>query len=375
MHVVHVIANNSSVPYLNWFTDRLKNYTGIKFSFIVLYPEKPEMMKEMELRGCECYWVEFDSDKRKSGMIKALFKLYKLFKKLNPDVVNAHLFDDSLPALLAARFAGVKRRVIRKQDTAYHWLYAPQWVWADRFNNNNATHIIAISEEAKKFVIEKEKALPSKVYMIHNGIPLDEFTRQDKETIESFKKKFELEGKIVLGTIARFIEWKGYKYIIEAARILAAKNINFKFLLIGEGEQKKEMQDLVDKYKLNEHIVFTGWVNRKDIPSLYGVMDLYVHAAIMEPFGFVVSEAMANGVPIVTTKTGAAADVLKHKETCYFAEDRSPQSLADGIEWMINNPELREKMKGEIKQLAEQNFDIDKMLEKHILLYKGDLKV
>jgi hypothetical protein len=97
MHVVHVIANNSSVPYLNWFAERLHKYPDVKFSFIVMYPEKPHLIDEMKAFGCDTYWLKFDSSKRKAGMIASFFKLYKLFRQLKPDVVNAHLFDDSLP--------------------------------------------------------------------------------------------------------------------------------------------------------------------------------------------------------------------------------------------------------------------------------------
>jgi hypothetical protein len=89
MHVVHVIANNSTVPYLNWFAERLHNYPDIKFTVIALYPEKPYLIEEMKRYGCDAYWIKFDQGKRKSGMIFAFFKLYKLFRKLKPDVVNA----------------------------------------------------------------------------------------------------------------------------------------------------------------------------------------------------------------------------------------------------------------------------------------------
>ncbi|HXP49084.1 MAG TPA: glycosyltransferase family 4 protein [Bacteroidia bacterium] len=369
MHVVQVIANNTTVPYLTWFAERLKNYPGVKFSFIVLYPTKPDMIEEMKNFGCQCYWIKFSEDKRKSGMIEVFFQLYRLFVKLKPDVVNAHLFDDSLPAMLAARLAGIERRIVRKQDTAFHWLYTPQWMWADRLINKNATHIVAISEEAKRFVIEKENAEPSKVYMIHNGIPIDKATKYSEQTKESLREKYGLKDKIVIGTISRFIEWKGYRYIIEAARALTEKNKSLKFLFVGQGEQMKEMQELVRKYKLTDYIIFTGWIDREIIPSLFGIMDIYLHAAIMEPFGFVISEAMANGVPIVSTKTGAAADVLVHKETCYFTEDKDASSIIKGIEWMLENPEIREKMKGELKKLAQENFSIDKMVEAHMALY------
>ena len=368
-HVVHLFANNSSVPYLNWFADRLKKYPGVKFTVIALCPERPQMIEDMKERGCECIWIKFDTRKRKTGMIRSLFRLYFLFLKLKPDVVNAHLFDDSLPGLLAARLSGVKKRVIRKQDTAFHWFYTPKWVWADRLNNFNATHIIAISHEAERFIIEKEKAQASKLYMIHNGIPFDEFTAQNENTKKQLIEKYKLEGKIVIGTIARMIEWKGYQYIVEAVKILVGSNKNLKFLFVGEGEQRKEFEELVKKYDLGEYIVFTGWIDRKNIPSLYGVMDIYVHAAIMEPFGFVISEAMANKVPIVTTKTGAAADVLEHIKTCYFIKNKDPQSIVNGISWMLAHSELLKDMGMREEELTREFFSIDLMVDKHVKLY------
>jgi len=97
--------------------------------------------------GCDCYWIKFDENKRKRSTIKVVFQLYRLFQKLNPDVVHTHLFDDSLPSLLAARFAGVNIRAITKADTGFHYSYKPQWVWFDKLNNWNATHIVAISTE------------------------------------------------------------------------------------------------------------------------------------------------------------------------------------------------------------------------------------
>lgn len=370
MHVVHVIANNSTVPYLNWFAQRLGRYPDVKFTFIVLFPEKPHMAEEMKAYNCETYWIKYDQSNRKSGMVKAFFKLYKLFKQLKPDVVNVHLFDDSVPALLAARFAGIKKRVIRKQDTAYHWYFTPLWVWVDRFNNFNSTDIIAISEDSKKFLIDKEKAVPAKICMIHNGIPINDFTNQSDSDMEFLINKYGLKDKTIIGTIARYIEWKGYRYIIEAAKTLVEKNKNLKFLFVGYGEQQQELEDLVKQYGLTEYIVFTNWIDRKHIPSLYGIMNIYVHAAFMEPFGFVFIEAMANGVPIVSSKTGVAADVLEHKVTCYFTGDKDPKGIADGVEWLLENPSEREAMKDKIRKIAGEQFSVEHMLDEHIKVYK-----
>lgn len=368
-HVVHVMANNTTAPYLNWLAERVHNYKNVRFSFINLFPEKPLMIEQMKKYGCNCYWIKYDCKHRKSNMIYAFFKLFFLIRKIKPDAIHTHLFDDSLPSLLAARLAGIRKRIITKGDTGYHWYFKPQWIWADRFNNYNATDIVAISNESMKFIIENEKADASKVYMIHHGIPLEMFMGTDIALIQKLKREYKLEGKTVIGTISKLIEWKGYSSIIEAAKIIIKENTNIKFLFIGTGPQENELRELIRKNNLNEYITLTGWINPSYIPSMLDIFDIGIHAAFMEPFGFVLVETMAKGVPLVTTKTGAAAEVLTHKDNCYFATYNDPLSFADGIKWMLMNFQLREQMKSQLKNIANQYFSVERMLNEYVKLY------
>jgi glycosyltransferase involved in cell wall biosynthesis len=178
-----------------------------------------------------------------------------------------------------------------------------------------------------------------------------------------------LEGKTVIGTISKLIEWKGYSSIIEAAKIIIKENTNIKFLFIGTGPQENELRELIRKNNLNEYITLTGWINPSYIPSMLDIFDIGIHAAFMEPFGFVLVEAMAKGVPLVTTKTGAAAEVLTHKDNCYFATYNDPLSFADGIKWMLMNFQLREQMKSQLKNIANQYFSVERMLNEYVKLY------
>lgn len=372
MHVVQIMSNTPSVPYFNWFAEEIKNYPDYKFSFIVMYPSKPQMLEDMKERGCDCYWVPFDYNKRKMDMISAMFKLTKLFKTIKPDVVNTHLFDDSFPGLIAARLAGVKKRVITKNDTTFHWNYAPKWVWADKLNNYNATDIVAISNESKEFILDKEKAIPSKVTLIHHGIPIDVLSKQNETYKKELSEKYKLDNCIVIGTISRYIEWKGYRYIIEAAAEVVKKYPNAKFIFAGDGPQVEEMNLLIAKYNLQNNTIITGWVSRDYVPSLYGIMDVYVHAAIKEPFGFVIAEAMANGVPLVTTKTGAAADALEHKQNCYFVAEKCADDIVMGIEWMLEDEERRKKVVAEGKQQVYAMYSVKDMLKRYLNVYNNN---
>jgi glycosyltransferase involved in cell wall biosynthesis len=374
MHVVHIMANNSSVPYFNWFAEEVKNYPNYKFSFVAMHLAEPKMLEDMRNRGCDCYWIPFDSNNRKRDMLLAVPKLFKLFKSIKPNVVNTHLFDDSLPGLLAARLAGVKCRVITKGDTTFHWDHAPKWVWADKLNNFNATKIVAISNESKAFILDKERANANKVNLIHHGIPFHYLCNQNEAYKNELRERYKLDNYIVIGTISRYIEWKGYRYIIEAAAAIIKKYPRVKFLFTGEGPQRNELSLLIAEYHLQNHIILTGWIERDYIPSLYGLMDIYVHAAIKEPFGFVIAEAMANGVSLVTTKTGAAADALEHKRNCYFVAEKNAQDIALGIEWVLMDPANKERMSKEVTRIAHDLYDVKDMVKSYLNLYTGKNK-
>lgn len=357
MHVIQIMANNPSVPYFKWFAEEVHKHPEMKFTFVAMCAERPAMLDEMKERNCDCVWIKFDASDRKVGMVKAFSAMYKLFKKLKPDVVHTHLFDDSFPGLLAARLAGVKKRVITKQDTTFHWYYAPKWVWADRFNNRNATHLIAVTEENKEFILECERADPKKIRLAHNGFPFDLMTRQFDDVKQKYVEKYGLKDKIVVGTVSRLIEWKGYLNIIDAAERLVKKYPQLHFLFIGQGEQKGVLEKTIADKNLQNNITLTDWVDRADIPSLYGLMDIYLHAAKFEPFGFVIIEAMFNGVPVVSTATGVARDIINHKENGYLVEYEEIEKLADGVEYMIENDRKAIGIKGKAAALKGHQFE------------------
>lgn len=367
MHIIFVISNESSVPYFNWFAEKAAQQKRHQFSFVTLYTETPKMIEDVGKFGWDCYWFKFDDNKRKRGMISAFMKLFWLFLKIKPDVVHSHLFDDAVPGLFAAKLANVPIRVITKADTTFHYFYAPKWIIADKFNNYNATNIIPPSKEAEKFIIENENTPIQKITMIHHGIPPELFTNQKDSVKSMLTKKYGLEGKKVIGTVARFIDWKGYKYIIQAIPYIIKDFPDSIFLFVGQGNQKAELELLVKELNVEKYVVFTGWVERDHIPSLYGLLNVYLHAANFEPFGFVIPEAMMNGVPVVSTPTGSALDAINHKVNGYLVEYKNPKSIAEGVCYTLKNgSEFKEK--GKKTALEMYNFDL--MYNNYIKLYE-----
>lgn len=369
MHVVQIIANSTSVPYFKWMAEyNNKALHKITLTFICMYSVEPKMVSEMRELGYECYWLPYDYNKRKRGWISSFFKLYRLFKKLKPDVVHTHLFDDSVPSLIAAKLCGINTRVITKQDTAFHWYYAPKAIKFDRLNNYLATHIVAVSKECEKFIIEKEEAPPAKVRLIHHGIHFENPALFSANIKKELIDKYDLSNKIIIGTVARLIDWKGHKIIINVAELIIKKHPNIVFLFVGSGPLQSEIETSIKKRGLNENIILTGYIEREKMNSLYQLMDIYIHAARFEPFGFVIAEAMFNGSPVLSTKTGASLDAIAHKENGYLVDYNDPQGFIDGINYLLMHDKKSIGEKG--KKTAIDMYSFDKMWNSYLNLYK-----
>lgn len=336
LHILHTFANNATVPYLSWFAERAAREGNIRYSFVNLYPERPAMIDEMAALGFPCEWVPYDDRHRKSGLLRAMPAMLRHIRRHGPRIVHCNLFDDTLPGLIAARLAGVPIRVMTRQDTGFHWMHARKWLFADRWNARLATDIIAISGESMRHLIDREGLPAEKMHLVHNGIPPGPHTAQDPKEIEALRARFGLEGRgPVLGNVARFIAWKGHRHLVDAARLLVQRHPQARFLLCGQGELEGEVRRWVHEAGLDNHVILTGRLERRQMPSFYGLLDAYLHAAVLEPFGLVYAEAMMNGVPVVSTATGAALDAIEDGVNGFLARERSGAALAEATERLL----------------------------------------
>lgn len=357
-----IIANSPSPSYFRWFAELNSKEKQFRFTYVFLLTENTNMADVFKSYGVDVRWYYFNYAKPKQGQfIRLTFQLLRLFLKLKPDVVHTNLFDDSLPGLFAARLAGIKKRIVTKQDTGYHILYYPRYIKLDRFINSNATHILPTSIETKELIMKYENPPIEKVKIVNHGMSEQGITNTTPEQVTAFKKKYGLENKIVLGSVSRYIELKGYRYIISAAKLAVQKYPNLHFIFIGTGQQKDELQSLVDQNDLKKYITLTGKIDFELIPAAYQSMDIFIHASEVEAFGFVFPEAMFNKVPIISTNVGAVRDALTHKENAYVTKFKNPEDIVAGIDFMMqtDRAEIAEKA----YKICRERFSIEKMWE------------
>ena len=122
---------------------------------------------------------------------------------------------------------------------------------------------------------------------------------------------------------------------------------------------------------LEKNVVFTGWVNRSEIASFIGLFDIYLHAAELEPFGLVYPEAMMNGVPVVSTRTGAALDAINDSLNGILVEHANGTCLANGVRRLLSADVKAIGLAG--KETAMSMFPFDVMWEGTMNVYREAL--
>ena len=197
---------------------------------------------------------------------------------------------------------------------------------------------------------EMKKIYDRDIAVIPNGIDLNKvkcLSTQDVRNELGIKK----DRKIILFVgVLRPI--KGLPYLIKAMTII--KDKNKKLLLVGDGEERDQLEDLVKKLKLEKYVTFIGKVPYDDVFKYMVVSDILVLSSLSEGLPNVILEAMAAGLPIVATRVGGIPDIVKDGENGFLIDPKNPEQIAEKINLFLEDDKLREKISKNNKQKAKE---------------------
>jgi glycosyltransferase involved in cell wall biosynthesis len=180
---------------------------------------------------------------------------------------------------------------------------------------------------------------------------------------EFLRKRYNLPDKaFVCLTSGRFVKQKGHVYLVEAARVLVRDYDNMFFLLLGDGPLQAKLQEQIKNYDLADRFVFCGLLENHQ-RAVFGA-DLYIHPAIIEPYGIVLVEAMAASLPIVATRVGGIPEVVAEDETALLVDAANPEQLTKGIERFYNDLSLRDKFGRAGYERFDRLFRMETMIDK-----------
>jgi glycosyltransferase involved in cell wall biosynthesis len=340
-NVLHVITSLNIGGTENFLLSLLR-YLKPEYNFVVCYlKERGPIAEEIEKLAIPVFHMRGYQD------------LLAFMKQHPMDIVHTHLYRANMIGRLAARAAGVPV-IISSQRSIDDWKY-PWHVWLDRWTARYAKTIIANSQYARDLLTMREKIPAKKITVLYNGIgPLREFTDQE---LAEFRKKYVLAEKDVLvGCVTRFHQEKGARFIPAIVQAVAKKKPQVKFILVGDGPEKKKVSAEIDRLELTGHVRFTGFY--PEAARITAICNVFFLASLEESFPQALLEALSAGVPAVCTAVGGVKELITPRETGLLVKPKDPRLLAETIIWLLEHPAEAQAMGDKAKIMIRDNFQL-----------------
>lgn len=339
-----------------------------KFEIVVGYLRGKGTLAE-EFKRQKIQPVFFDIRSRLD--LAFVLKLTKFIKDEVFDIVHTHLIDADIYGYLAAKLANVPVIISTKHNTDDFRKKRSPALFLDSFVANHLSKNIAVSYAVRNFLVKYQDIKTEKIEVIHNGIEIKKFSCDT----EKKQAKIDLNLKAndyIIGTVARFDEQKGHKYLIEAIPEVLKEVNNVHFIFVGDGPLEQAMQKKAESLKIKDYVTFLGL--RDDIPKILNALDIFVLPSLWEGLGISLLEAQAVGIPIIATDVDGIKEAVQNGKTGVLIPPANAETMAIAIIDLLQNKNKLVSFGLNARIFAEQNFSIELMAKNIELLYNNLLK-
>jgi len=276
-----------------------------------------------------------------------LLKIFSYLRGKKIDILHTHLYHPNLVGYFIKKWKKIPVFLYTS-----HGLPTKKTPLLSLYNNlimRKVNHrIIAVSSDVKRKLINSGKIKPEKIILIHNGIDVSKFFSSEK-------------GKdILIGTVANLRLVKGHQYLLRAIPLVLKKIPAAKFLIVGQGPLREELEQLAKRLKITKNVIFMGY--QKDVAEILAKLTLFVLPSVREPLGICLLEAMAASLPVVATSVGGIPEIVKDKKTGLLVPPKDPKRLAHAILALLQNRERAENMGIAGRKRVEEKFNIETMV-------------
>lgn len=294
----------------------------------------------------------------------AHLRLLRLLRAEGAVAVHTHHFATLLHTLPAVKLAGVRRLVHTEHSFQYlrdrrdaRWLLRGMSWMSDGF--------AVVGTEMQPFYRDAVRVPVDRLHVVENGVDPDRYRRP--ADVEAARARLGLPGGFLVGTAGRMFPEKDYGVLIRGAQLASEWLPDLQLVLIGDGPDRPDLERLASTLGVRDRILFLGW--RRDIPDILPLLDVFALSSQHEGLPLVILEAMAAGLPIVSTPVGDLPHVVPDGDAALFYPIGVPAALAEHLLRLATDTELRARLGSAGNQRVRSFYSHESMVARYLELY------
>lgn len=314
--------------------------------------------------------------------IKCLFKciMLKISNEFKPHLIHGHGDGTIWPLMLTplvSKLFGVpyiltihcSRTVNYKPMSSFDKIINKIVIRAEQFSIKKASCTVVFTDRTKESILKELDLEDFKIRVIPEAINISEFRNHvSRDATMEFSRKWNISDDTVVGYVGRIAHEKGWRDVIRVAKLL--KSLPIKYLIVGDGPQRKLMEKEIRDNGLESKFIITGFIPSKEVALAIESVDLVIMPSIHEEFGVTLLEALGSGKIAVAYGVGGILDILSKTQSDYICQPYDYEEMAEKIEYILRNSEILRDIEKDNMSYISNHFHSDRIYPKFINLYE-----
>jgi len=296
--------------------------------------------------------------------LAAAWRLARVLKQFGPDVIQAHDPHGVSMAATALAISSPTPRppLIATRRVDFHIAHNS----FSRWKYGQVDRFIAITGAIADMLVA-DGVPREKIALVNEGVDVERIAQLPAANVHA--ECFLPVNSPVVGNVAALVPHKGQHYLIEAAAIVVRQVPDVRFVVLGEGELREQLEREIKQKHLERHVFLAGF--RSNPVELTKSFDVFVMSSVTEGLCTALVDAMAASRPAVATTAGGIPEVVVDGETGFLVPPKDPNAMADRIVQLLKDDALRRRMGEAGLARARERFTVERMVEETNAVYEG----
>lgn len=342
----------------------IKHLDRSKFLPYLCVLRSSEWLKK-EFKDCELIDIEVPSFSKPVSYLN-MYRFVDFLKSQQIDIIQTHFIDGNKVGVLTGKLAGVKTIVSTRRNQGY-WHNKLELLLLSNLNRW-VTRFLANSNNTKLWAAKVERIDPQRIDVIHNGLDIECYFAGTESQRVAFRQELGFPATaIIVGIIANLRPVKAVDVFIRAAKIISQSCPTVRFVIIGDGPDRTNLEHLCTELKIGYLMRFLG--KRLDIPEVLSVIDIGLLSSNSESFSNSIVEYLGAGLPVVCTDVGGAREAVEDGVNGFVAATGDYVGLADKIKTIVESKSI-ETMGKQSRNRAEELFSVCAIMYRYGQFYE-----